>query len=62
MGVVFNMSILENIFLVDNKGKRFGLLFGINNKRIEYYREMVSELYLGLEDKFYNKVLFLLGG
>lgn len=62
MGVSPNMTILENIALADNKGKTFGLGFGINKKRIGYYKEMVSELNLGLEDKIYNKVLLLSGG
>jgi len=62
MGVSPNMTILENIALADNKGKTFGLSFGINKKRIDYYKEMVSELDLGLEDKIYNKVLLLSGG
>ena len=61
-GVAPNMTILENIALADNKGKSFGLSFGINKKRIEYYKEMVRELNLGLEDKLYNKVLLLSGG
>ncbi len=29
------MTILENISLADNKGKTFGLGFGINKKRID---------------------------
>jgi putative ABC transport system ATP-binding protein len=62
MGVSPNMTILENISLADNKGKTFGLSFGINKKRIDYYKEMVRELNLGLEDKLYNKVLLLSGG
>lgn len=62
MGVAPNMTILENIALADNKGKTFGLSFGINKKRIDYYKEMVRELNLGLEDKIYNKVLLLSGG
>lgn len=61
-GVAPNMTILENISLADNKGKTFGLGFGINKKRINYYKEMVRELNLGLEDKLYNKVLLLSGG
>ena len=48
MGVSPNMTILENLALADNKGKTFGLAFGINKKRIDYYKEMVSELNLGL--------------
>lgn len=62
MGVAPNMTILENISLADNKGKTFGLRFGINKKRIDYYKEMVRELNLGLEDKLYNKVQLLSGG
>lgn len=62
MGVAPNMTILENISLADNKGKSFGLNFGINKRRIDYYKEMVSELDLGLEEKLYNKVQLLSGG
>ena len=62
MGVAPNMTILENMALAGNKNKTFGLSFGINKKRIDYYKEMVSELNLGLEDKIYNKVLLLSGG
>ena len=61
-GVAPNMTILENISLADNKGKTFGLRFGINKKRIDYYKEMVRELNLGLEDKLNNKVQLLSGG
>lgn len=61
-GVAPNMTILENIALADNKGKRFGFAPGINKKRIDYYKEMVSEINLGLEDKLHNKVQLLSGG
>ena len=61
-GVAPNMTILENMALADNKNKPFGLSFGINKKRIAYYKELVSELDLGLEDKLYNKVILLSGG
>lgn len=61
-GVAPNMTILENISLADNKGNRFGFGAGIDKKRINYYKEMISELDLGLEDKLYNKVLLLSGG
>ena len=61
-GVAPNMTILENISLADNKGKCFGLSFGINKKRINYYKELLSQLDLGLENKLYNKVSLLSGG
>jgi len=62
VGVSPNMTILENLALADNKGKPFGLTFGINKKRISYYKEIVSKLNLGLEDKLYKKVNLLSGG
>ncbi len=62
MGVAPNMTILENLSLADNKNKTFGLSFGINKKKIDYYKEMLSEIDLGLEDKLYNKVQLLSGG
>ncbi|ACD53605.1 ATP-binding cassette domain-containing protein [Clostridium botulinum] len=62
LGVAPNMTILENISLADNKGKKYGLTFAINKKRIETYKEILSELHLGLEDKLYNKVQLLSGG
>ena len=62
LGVAPNMTILENLSLADNKGKRFGLSSGVNKKRIPYYEELLKELDLGLEDKLYNKVNLLSGG
>ena len=62
VGEKTNMTILENLSLADNKGKRFGLSSGVNKKRIPYYEELLKELDLGLEDKLYNKVNLLSGG
>ncbi|MGL5084333.1 MAG: ABC transporter ATP-binding protein, partial [Clostridium sp.] len=62
VGIAPNMTILENIALADNKGKKYGLTFGINKNRINYYKELLSQLHLGLEDKLYNKVSLLSGG
>lgn len=61
-GTCPSMSILENMSLADNKGKRYGLSFGVNNARKEYYREQLSTLGLGLEDKLNVKMGFLSGG
>ncbi len=62
MGTCPSMNILENMSLADNKGKPFNLLPGINKKRIDFYREQLSRLKLGLEDKLYVKVGALSGG
>ena len=62
MGTCPNMTILENMSLADNKGKKFGLGFGTNKKRVDYYRELLSQLGLGLEDMMGSKVGSLSGG
>ena len=62
LGTCPEMTILENFSLADNKGKKFGLSFGINKTRINYYKEILSELGLGLEEKLNTKVKSLSGG
>ena len=51
LGTCPNLTMLENLSLADNKGKRFGLGFGVNKKRIDFYRSELASLGLGLEDK-----------
>ena len=48
--------------LADNKGKAFGLRKCINKARKDYYREQLSILGLGLEDKLEVKMGALSGG
>lgn len=62
VGTCPNMTILENMALADNKGKPFNLRLGTNRQRIGYYREQLSTLGLGLEDKLSVKVGVLSGG
>lgn len=62
MGTCPSMTILENMSLADNKGKRFDLGFGTNKKRIRAYQEMLSQLGLGLENMMDSKVGSLSGG
>lgn len=62
MGTCPNMTILENMSLADNKGKPFNLLPGTNRQRIDYYRDSLKILGLGLEDKLHIKVGVLSGG
>lgn len=61
-GTCPSMTILENLSIADNKGKGYGLGRGTNKARIEEYREMLSHLNLGLEDKLHTKVGALSGG
>jgi putative ABC transport system ATP-binding protein len=62
MGTCPNMTILENMSLADNKGKYFNLKKGTDKSRIDYYRESLKVLNLGLEDKLQIPVGSLSGG
>ena len=62
MGTCPNMTILENMSLADNKGKPFGLGRGVNKARENYYKEQLSILGLGLENKMNVKLGALSGG
>ena len=62
LGTAPNMTMLENLSLADNKGKPFNLTRGINKKRIDYYRQELAGLGLGLEDKLNVKMGSLSGG
>ena len=62
MGTCPSMTILENMSLADNKGKVYGFGRGTNRGRISYYRELLAQLGLGLEDKLDIKVGSLSGG
>lgn len=62
MGVAPNMTILENMSLAYNKGKKYNLTFCINKNNIIKFKEILSEINLGLENKLYTKVGLLSGG
>lgn len=62
LGTCPSMTILENMSLADNKGKRFGLGRGVNKRRMDHYCELLRPLNLGLEDKMHVKVGTLSGG
>ncbi len=62
MGTCPDMTILENMAIADNKAKSYGLSLGINRSRVEYYKEQLRSLNLGLEDKLHVKVGALSGG
>ena len=62
LGTCPSMTILENMSLASNKGKSFGLGRGVNKKKINEFRELLTQLNLGLEDKLDVKVGSLSGG
>ena len=62
IGTCPNMTILEHMSLADTKGKPFNLRRGTNKKRIDFYRENLRLLGLGLEDKLDVKAGVLSGG
>ena len=62
MGTCGNMTILENMAMADNKNRPYNITPGINRRRVDEYRAMLSELGLGLEDKLGVPVSNLSGG
>ena len=62
MGTCPSMTILENMAMADTKGKPFNLRPGTDKRRIDYYRDSLKILGLGLEDKLDVKVGVLSGG
>ena len=54
--------MLENISLADNKGKPYGLGRAVSRKRIDFFRDQLAALQLGLEDKLNVKMGSLSGG
>lgn len=61
-GVCPSMNIIENMAIADNKGSSYGLGRCISKQRIDYYRSLLSDLNLGLEDKMHIPVGSLSGG
>ena len=57
-----SLSILENMALADNKNKHFGLGKLVDLKKVDYYKSLISQLNLGLENMLSSKVSLLSGG
>ena len=62
MGACPSLTILENMALADNKGRHYNLTPGVSKKRIDYYKQQLEMLHLGLEDKISMPVGLLSGG
>ncbi len=61
-GTAPNMTIEENLSLSYLRGKKRTLSFGIDKKDREFFRSVLSELNLGLEDRLTSKMGLLSGG
>ncbi len=62
MGTAATMGIEENLALAYRRGKSRGLRKGISNDERKLYKEKLSILGLGLEDRMTSKVGLLSGG
>lgn len=62
MGTAADMWIEENMSLAFRRGKKRGLRWAITNKERAMYKQMLSMLGLGLEDRLSSKVGLLSGG
>ena len=62
MGTAATMQIEENLALAARRGQRRGLRTGITKAEREQFRELLSVLDLGLEDRMTTKVGLLSGG
>ncbi len=62
LGTATDMEIEENLAIAYRRGKRRFLRWGISSKERDFYREQLSILELGLEDRMTTKVGLLSGG
>ena len=62
MGTAPNMQIEENMALAMRRGEKRGLRWAVTNAEREQFREQLSTLGLGLEDRMTAKVGLLSGG
>ncbi|SJZ30966.1 putative ABC transport system ATP-binding protein [Selenihalanaerobacter shriftii] len=61
-GTAATMSIEENLAMAAARGKKRGLGIGVNKERRDEFKEYLSLLGLGLEDRLTDKVGLLSGG
>lgn len=61
-GTCAGLTILENLALADNKCRGYGLGFAIDKKRRDYYRQLLEQCEMGLENRLSTQVGALSGG
>ncbi len=61
-GTCPDMTLLENMALADNKNRPWNLTRAVDHKRLDYYREKLKLIGLGLENKLNEVVGSFSGG
>ncbi len=62
VGTCADLTILENMALADAKNTHFGLKRCVNKKRIDYYKSLLEQCDMGLENRLSTQVGSLSGG
>lgn len=62
IGTCADLTILENMALADAKNTHFGLKRCVNKKRIDYYKSLLEQCDMGLENRLSTQVGSLSGG
>ena len=62
LGTAAGMTVAENMLLADLRGQHRRFRLGLDRQRLERYRERLSLLGLGLEDRLDTRVDLLSGG
>ncbi len=62
LGTAASMTIKENMAMADLRGRPRGLRWGVAKSRLEFYRERLKMLELGLENRLEESVSLLSGG
>ncbi|RRD39080.1 ABC transporter ATP-binding protein [Leptotrichia sp. OH3620_COT-345] len=61
-GTAPSMTVLENLSMAKNKGGKFNFTFGLDIKNINFYKEQLKSIGLGLEKQLFSEVGLLSGG
>lgn len=62
VGTCADLTILENMALADAKNTHFGLKKCVNKRRIDYYKSLLEQCDMGLENRLGTQVGSLSGG
>ena len=61
-GTAPSMTVLENLSMAKNKGKKFNFTFGLDVKNLNFYKQQLESIGLGLENQLFTQVALLSGG
>ena len=61
-GTAPSMTVMENLSMAKNKGKKFNFTFGLDLKNMKFYEKQLESLGLGLEKQLFTQVGLLSGG